>query len=111
MDIDFKDTPEVGKNPDLQEPVECRNELMNFVVQYVGEKYQPDDDEVTVELVVDAFAQDFPEFLLAVAEENWIRGYHQALADVEEGERMLALDNETEDNAGTNDDETTAEAE
>ena len=34
-------------------------------------------------------AKDFPEFLLAVAEENWIRGYHQALTDVSEGEKVM----------------------
>ena len=35
------------------------------------------------------FATDFPEFLMAVAEENWIRGYHQGLEDVETGEKLL----------------------
>jgi hypothetical protein len=35
-------------------------------------------------------AEEFPEFLMALAEENWIRGYHQALNDVEEGERLAA---------------------
>ena len=33
-------------------------------------------------------AQEFPEFLMAIAEENWIRGYHQALTDVEMGENL-----------------------
>ena len=28
-------------------------------------------------------AQEFPEFLMAIAEENWIRGYHQAPTDVD----------------------------
>ena len=34
-------------------------------------------------------AEEFPDFLLLVAEENWIRGYEQALNDVEEGERLV----------------------
>ena len=33
-------------------------------------------------------SEDFPEFLAAIAEENWIRGYEQAMADVEEGEKI-----------------------
>ena len=31
---------------------------------------------------------EFPELVLVMAEENWIRGYHQALTDVEEGEKI-----------------------
>ena len=34
-------------------------------------------------------AKDFPEFVLTVAEENWIRGYQQAMVDVEVGERLV----------------------
>jgi hypothetical protein len=32
---------------------------------------------------VDVLAKDFPEFLMVVAEENFIRGYQQAITDVE----------------------------
>jgi hypothetical protein len=35
-------------------------------------------------MIINVFVQEFPEFLLAIAEENWIRGYHQALVDVAE---------------------------
>jgi hypothetical protein len=107
MDIEFEENSEIGDNPDLKNVVECRNDLMNFIVQYVGEKFKPDNNDVTVELVVDAFAEDFPEFLLAVAEENWVRGYHQGLADVEEGERLVNSEEPTE----TSDEETTSEDE
>ena len=41
----------------------------------------PETGEVTVENVVDIMAHEFPEFLLAVAEENWVRGYEQGLYD------------------------------
>ena len=27
--------------------------------------------------------------LMAIAEENWVRGYHQALVDVEQGEKAF----------------------
>ena len=32
---------------------------------------------------MEVFSSEFPEFLLAVAEENWINGYTQALNDVQ----------------------------
>jgi len=64
-------------------PVSKSNPLRTMVVEYVGEKLQPENGEVTVEMVVDVFSTDFPEFLLPVAEENYIRGYTQALDDVE----------------------------
>ena len=89
MDIEFKDVPVVTDNPDLKETVECRNDLMNFIVQYVGEKAQPENNDVTVENIVEVFAEDFPEFLMAVAEENFIRGYNQAFLDIEAHEKQI----------------------
>ena len=79
MDIEFVDDKE--KN-ELDKKVDAENELKTFLVNYVGEKKKPKNDEVTVSLIVEAVAEEFPEFLLAVAEENWIRGYQQALSDV-----------------------------
>ena len=35
---------------------------------------------------------------MVVAEENWIRGYHQALSDAEEGEKLLKEHNENQEN-------------
>ncbi len=40
-------------------------------------------------MIIEIMAKAFPEFVLAVAEENWVRGYHQALVDVEEGEKAF----------------------
>jgi hypothetical protein len=73
----------VDKNPDLLIPISKNNPLKEMIVEYVGTKLQPENDEVTVEMVVDVFSTDFPEFLMPVAEENYIRGYTQALDDVE----------------------------
>ena len=75
------------ENP-LEEVVEPDNDLKNMLVEYVGEKNDPEDQLVTVEMVVEALASEFPELVLAVAEENWTRGYHQALTDVEVGEKL-----------------------
>ena len=67
------------------------NELKEFLVNYVGNKHNKSDDNVTVEMIVETMASDFPEFLMVVAEENWIRGYQQALNDVDYG---IKLENE-----------------
>jgi len=64
------------------------SELKSWLVNYVGNKESPDNGDVTVANIVNVMAEEFPEFLMIIAEENWIRGYHQALNDVEEGERI-----------------------
>ena len=79
----------LGETPTLTEEVKLDNELKTWLVNYVGNNSEPKDGQVTVENIVEVMAKDFPEFLMAVAEENWVRGYHQALTDVEDGERML----------------------
>ena len=38
-----------------------------------------------------SMAKEFPEFVLTVAEENWIRGYQQAMVDIEVGESVLLI--------------------
>ena len=61
------------------------NPMKSWLVEYVGQKLKPENGEVTVELIVDAMAQEFPDFLLVLAQENWLRGYQQALYDVDNG--------------------------
>ena len=80
---------DLGENPVLKQEVQKENDLKNFLVNYAGDMLGPKDDNVTVEMVIEAVATDFPEFLMAVAEENWVRGYHQALVDVEDGEKAF----------------------
>ena len=71
------------KNEELyKEVVPTDSELKNIIVQYVGNSLNPEDDSVTIENVIDIFAKEFPEVLLAVAEENWINGYTKALNDL-----------------------------
>ena len=70
-------------NPDLLKPVEKENEMKRWLVNYVGEKLQPENDEVNVEMIIEVMAKEFPEFLLVIAEENFIRGYQQGLSDVD----------------------------
>mgnify|MGYP003119210738 FL=1 len=73
----------------LKETVETDTEMKNWLVNYVGEKHDPDSGEVTVEMIVETMATEFPEFLMVIAEENWIRGYHQALSDVDAGQEVV----------------------
>jgi hypothetical protein len=86
------------ENLDLKQKVEAENKLKEFVVDYVGDKVQPESGEVTVEMIVGVFASDFPEFLLAVAEENWIRGYKQAFHDMEAHDKQIAEEADTQKN-------------
>ena len=73
-------------NPDLLTEVHEDSELKEWLVEYVGNKFaNPDSALVNVEMITEVFAKEFPEFLLAVAEENWVRGYNQALEDINHG--------------------------
>ena len=76
------------KNTILEKTVNDDTDLKSWLVQYVGEQH--DEEEVTVDMIVKTISVEFPEFLLAIAEENWVRGYKQALADVDEGQRLAA---------------------
>ena len=84
MDIKFTNNEEVEdivNNPAIKEPVVKNTELKNILVDYIGEKENPKDGNVTVEMIV------------VLAEENYIRGYHQALEDIDEGMK-IAQENE-----------------
>ena len=79
------------KNPLLESIVEkSESDLKLWLVNYVGEKESPENGDVTVENIVNVMAEEFPEFLMAIAEENWVRGYEQALNDIEMGERLAS---------------------
>jgi len=75
-----------AENPDLKKVVLKNSPLKQYLVEYVGDSLRPKSGEVTTEMIVEVMSSEFPEFLLAVAEENFIRGYEQALADVESEE-------------------------
>jgi hypothetical protein len=67
----------------LTQEVKTENSMKEWLVNYVGSKQSPEDGKVTVEMIVSSMADEFPEFVLALAEENFIRGYQQALYDVD----------------------------
>ena len=72
---------ELHQNPMLAmtcEPNE-ESELKNFMVTYAGTKLEKED--VTVSMIAEVLAAEFPEFVFAVAEENFLRGYQLGLDD------------------------------
>tara|TARA_R100000700_G_C3037140_1_gene62955 strand:- start:95 stop:385 length:291 start_codon:yes stop_codon:yes gene_type:complete len=76
------------ETPPIKKVVFKDTELKEIIVNFVGEDH--DEENVTVEMIVETMAKEFPEFLLALAEENWIRGYQQALLDIEEDEQYFS---------------------
>lgn len=70
--------------------------LKDLIVDFVGSKLNPENDEVTIEHITEVFSQEFPEFLLKMAEENWINGYTQALNDVDFVKNEMKKHNVTE---------------
>ena len=66
-------------NPDLGLILERDTGLKNYLVEYVGTKF--DQESVTVAMIVDVLALEFPEFMVAIAEENFLRGYKSGLDD------------------------------
>ncbi|MAG28451.1 hypothetical protein CMI47_23230 [Candidatus Pacearchaeota archaeon] len=76
----IKTEEEVHTNPLLSMPVIKDSELKEYLVEYVGTKL--DKEEVTVNMIAEILAVEFPEFVYAFAEENFLRGYQLGLDDV-----------------------------
>jgi len=57
-------------------------ELKNYIVDYVGNLLNPEDNQVTVEMIINVLADELPEVVLPLVEENYIRGYEQGLEDL-----------------------------
>ena len=77
---------DITTNPDLAAPVAKSTKLKEMIVEYVGIRHTPENGEVTLDMVVETFSKEFPEFLLPIAEENFFRGYKQAMEDVTNSE-------------------------
>ena len=84
------------ENENLKSKVDKNTPLKSWLVDYVGKDYQIEiarfeadtekefdwDGDVTVEMIVEKMTKDFPEFVMALAEENFIMGYRQAMVDL-----------------------------
>jgi len=75
------------ENENLTSVVEDNTGLKELIVNYIGKTLSPETGDVTVEMAVEVFASEFPEFLMAIAEENFIRGYQQAFMDLAASEK------------------------
>ena len=71
------------EHPLKNELVKQNTELKKWLVSYTGIKKDPEDEKVTVEMIIDTMVEEFPELVLVLAEENYVRGYQQALDDIE----------------------------
>ena len=69
------------ENSILQKVVSVDGELKSLIVEYVGEKLNPENNEVNLEMVISTIAEEFPEVLLTIAEENFLKGYELGLND------------------------------
>ena len=76
-----------NENPMLHVAVRKDSPLKQIIVDYVGKRFATKEDEgdyfVTVQMVAETLATEFPEFIMVMAEENWIRGYKQGLDDAQ----------------------------
>jgi hypothetical protein len=88
------DTDTVGRSPVLDEVIKADNSLKNLLVQYAGNKLNPKDNNITIEMMIEVVAEEFPEFVMTLAEENWIRGYEQGINDVDSGIKLVEENNE-----------------
>ena len=85
------------ENETLKEEVNKSTPVKEWLVNYVGSEFVSEmekinssgegeplewDGSVTVEMIIEVMSSEFPEFLMAVAEENFVRGYSQAMADI-----------------------------
>ena len=85
------------ENKTLKEEVQKDTALKEWLVNHVGTEFEKEmdrinsdksgdplewDGSVTLEMIIEVMSSEFPEFLMAVAEENFIRGYTQAMADI-----------------------------
>ena len=79
--------------------IEIKNDtpLKELIVNFVGNKLNPENDEVTIEHIAEVFSEEFPEFLLTLAEENWVNGYTQALNDVDFVKKEMKKQNDSKE--------------
>jgi len=82
MQIDYE-TPDDDKlKQTLDVPVRVDTELKQLIVDYIGNKVNPEGEEVTLEQAIYLLCEEFPELVLPLAEENFLRGYKQAYLDL-----------------------------
>jgi hypothetical protein len=96
MEEKVKTEEEAHTNPLLSMTVTKDSKLKEYLVEYVGTKFNK--EEVTVNMVTEILAVEFPEFIYALAEENFLRGYQLGLDDADKilTEQTTNIDGTTE---------------
>ena len=72
-----------GMQDNYAQVVNKESPMKEWLIDYVGEQHNPDNDEVTVGMIVETMVKEFPDFVFALAEENFLRGYEQAFTDMQ----------------------------
>jgi hypothetical protein len=89
------------QNSTYKQVVSKDSPLKDWIINYVGEQESPENEEVTVEMVIGTMVKEFPEIILALAEENFLRGYEQAFTDMQSvTQDMVAKQEEKQDEDG-----------
>jgi hypothetical protein len=87
------------QNEDLAKVVKSADSpLKQAIVNYTGQALKPENDSVTLQMIIEVLANEFPEILLAVAEENFIRGYRSAMEDIDQNLTNNKQSSEKENN-------------
>jgi hypothetical protein len=63
---------------------EEHSELKEYIINYTGTKLVPENGRVDINMIAETLADEFPEFIYAFAEENFVRGYEMGLDDAAE---------------------------
>lgn len=88
-----------AKNNPYEQVVSKDSPMKDWVIDYVGGLLKPENDQVTVEMIVGVMVKEFPEFVFALAEENFLRGYEQAFTDMQSVTEEMAANQTEQENA------------
>tara|TARA_Y100000592_G_scaffold15910_1_gene23430 strand:- start:5628 stop:5906 length:279 start_codon:yes stop_codon:yes gene_type:complete len=89
---------EAQNNP-YEQVVSKDSPMKDWMIDYVGDTLKPENDQVTVEMIVGVMVKEFPEFVFALAEENFLRGYEQAFTDMQSVTEEMAANQVEQENA------------
>ena len=89
---------EAQNNP-YEQVVSKDSPMKDWMIDYVGDTLKPENDQVTVEMIVGVMVKEFPEFVFALAEENFLRGYEQAFTDMQSVTQEMAANQVEQENA------------
>lgn len=82
MQVDYEIPDDDKLKQTLDVPVRVDTELKQLIVDYIGNKVNPEGEDVTLEQAIYLLCEEFPELVLPLAEENFMRGYKQAYLDL-----------------------------